>query len=258
MSKFLCAVHTEGATLRAAVLVEQTDAPAYVVRTIHASPTAQDVADLLASEPQYVAATTVIASGGQPGADVLHAVGLTASPVTLDGSGSPATALQTTLGVLVGTFERVYRDGDVHIPGEVDGASDAVAALYTSADLDAAAAGSDRDADGDLDAGAGTPIGGADAQAGPNRAIVEQSGNAAGLSTRVVDDRSGRHAAGVIGARDTDEGRVAAEPGTAPDLGDRSGVATALALAVWFGEATRDALPRTGQATQAAKARANG
>lgn len=248
MSEFLCAIHTQNGMPRAAALVEQTAGPAYVLRALHVSPTAQEVADLLVSEPQYAAATTVVVTGGQRGADALHAVGLSASPVTLDHSGTPATALQTTLGILVGTFERVYRDGDVTIPGEVDGASDAVAALYTHADLGAAAADSNRDADGNLDPGAGTPIGGADARRGPDRAIVEQSGNAASLSTEVVDDRSGRHAAGVIGARDQREGRVAAEPDSAPELGEYADQATALALAVWFGEATRDQLPRTGQA----------
>lgn len=243
MPRFLCAVHATTGTSAAAALVEQTDGPAYVVRSLHNDASLEDIRDLLASEPQYVAATTVIASGGQRGADALHAVGLSASPVSLTAGGNPTESLQTSLGVLVGTFERVYRDGDVTVPGDVDGASAAVAALYTHADLDAAAADSDRGPSGDLDE-TNLP-----AKDGPNEAIIEQSGNAASLSTTVV--AGDRPRSGVLTADDGAPSRIAATTtDAAPELGAHADVATALALAVWFGEATRGQMPLTDQADE--------
>lgn len=249
MPRFICAVHAPEGSPRSAALVEQTDGPAYVVRSLHASATPEALRDLLASEPQFVAATMVVTTGGQRGADALHAVGLSASPVRLDvGAGGPGETRRTSLGTLVATFERVYRDGDVTVAGDVDGASDAVAALYAHADLYAAAPDGDRGPSGDLDE-TNLP-----AEDGPNEAIIEQSGNAAALSTTVID--GDRPASGALTAGSGPLGRVAvATSDGAPDLGEHADVATALALAVWFGEATRDRTPLTDQADEVSPGR---
>ena len=51
--------------------------------------------------------------------------------------------------------------------------------------------------------------------------------------------------------------RIAADTGATVDLGDHEDVALALALAVWYGEASRDSLPQTDQADEANTKRTN-
>ena len=53
------------------------------------------------------------------------------------------------------------------------------------------------------------------------------------------------------------QARIAADTGATVDLGDHEDVALALALAVWYGEASRDSLPQTDQADEANTKRTN-
>ncbi|MDT0630768.1 hypothetical protein RQM47_07285 [Rubrivirga sp. S365] len=266
MARFFCAVHAPDATPRAFALVEQLpgdDAPTYAVRDLRRlsgdDPT-QTVLDVVASEPQYAAQTTFVLTGGQRAVDALHERGPSGVAVNLlDGGSADADALDVPLQVLVDTFEWLYRTDAVDVPGRFDAASDAVDALYTSADLDAAAPDSDRDPDGDLtdddesETLAGTEVEGD----GPKPAVIEQSGGEADVSTEVIrtpitmDDAS---AAAVDAERRV--GRVAASTnGPAPDLGDHADVAIALALACWYGETSRDELPATDKLDEALAAR---
>lgn len=267
MARFFCAVHAPDATPRAFALVEQMpgdDGPTYAVRDLRAvsgdDPT-QTILDALAAEPQYAAQTTVVMTGGQEAVDALHERGPSAVAVTLiDDASADADALDAPLQVLVDTFEWVFRDGDVEIPGSLDdGASGAVAALHAEADLEAAGPGSDRDADGDLrtdesETMAGTRVSGD----GPDAVRVEQSGNEEQVSTEKVQapvtmSEASAAAVDTLGLR---AGRVAASTGgPVPDLGDDADVAVALALAVWYGETVRDELPATDKLDEALASR---
>ena len=267
MARFLCAVHAPDATPRAYALVEQLpggNGPAYAVRdlrTLDGDDPTQTVLDALAAEPQYAAQTVFVMTGGQKAVDALHERGPSAVAVTLIGDDSAdADALDAPLQVLVDTFEWVFRDGDVEIPGSLDeGAGRAVAALHAQADLEAAAPGSDRDAEGDLDGGtsetmAGTRVAGS----GPDAVVVEQSGNEEQVSTETVRApvtmaEASAAAVDTLGLR---AGRVAASTGRSDlDLGDYADAATALALAVWYGETARDELPATDKLDEAMAAR---
>ena len=265
MARFFCAVHAPDATPRAFALVEQLPGdgdPTYAVRDLRAlsgdDPT-QTLLDVVASEPQYAAQTTFVLTGGQAAVDALRERGPSGVAVTLPGDGSAdADALDVPLQVLVDTFEWLYRTDAVDVPGDLDAGSGAVDALYSAADLDAAAPDSDRDPDGDVTGNesetlAGTTVAGS----GPDAVTVEQSGSEANVSTERVEapvTMAEASAAAVDAERRV--GRVAADTnGPAPDLGDHADVAVALALACWYGEASRDELPATDKLDEALAAR---
>ena len=271
MARFLCALHASSdAVPTAYALVElmsdgdepSTDGPSYVVRDLRRltgdDPT-KEVLQTVASEPQYAAQTTFVTTGGQRAADALHEHGPSAAAVTLVGKDGPDTdAADVSLQVLVDTFERLYRDGAVTVPGSLDAASEAVDALYREADLEAAAPDSDRDASGDIDAGASTTLAGTEVPgSGPKPTVVEQSGSAANTSTeRVESPITADEATAMAVDAERRQSRVAARTGApAPDLGDARDVAVALALACWYGETTRDNLPQTDKADEALAAR---
>ncbi|HLA64441.1 MAG TPA: hypothetical protein VK610_08425 [Rhodothermales bacterium] len=246
MPRFICAVHTDGDTPRAYALVEQVDGAAgatYHVRRLHTLPdegAADALTDALADEPQFTAATTVVATGGRRAAEALHARGPSVVPVALlDGKSGDGAALSVAEQVLVDTFEGLYRAGAVVVDGALDEGSAAVAALYRASDLEAAAPDGDRDENGDLDV----------APDGPAPDSVRQSSGEAALSTASVGRDANTKA---LGADPTDRplrGRIAGASGTAaPDLGAHRAVAVALALACWYGEYAADELPTTDQA----------
>ncbi len=256
MADFICAIHAPDATPRAFALVEQLPGgavPTYAVRDLRAlsgdDPT-REVLDALSSEPQYAGQTEFVTTGGQRAADALRQRGPSATAVTLTGSApGDADAMDVPAQVLVDTFERLFREGAVTVPGTLDAASDVIDTLYTVTDLDAAAPGSDRDRDGDLD----------DEDQGPDPTIVEQSGSAANVSTATIkapitaDEAS---AAAVDAERRV--ARLASATGApAPDLGQHEATALALTLACWYGEATRDDLPVTDKADEAITNRVN-
>lgn len=259
MASFLCAVHARDSAPAAFALVEQipgTAGPTYAVRALRSLDASDPTADLLAvtaSQEQYAGNVRFVTTGGQKAADALHETGPSAMAVQIRGGKSAnADADSVSLQVLVDTFEMLYRQGAVDVPGSLDAGGPAVEALYQSADLDNAAPGSDRDASGDLDAGApGTSA------AGPSPTIIEQSGSAAPVSTEVVKAPiNAAEASAAAVAAQTNVARVAAETGeSAPDLGDAADTATALALAVWFGETSRDGVGPTDKADEATEAR---
>ena len=266
MARFLCAVHAPDATPRAFALVEQTpgaDGPTYAVRDLRPlsgdDPTGT-LLDVVASEPQYAAQTTFVLTGGQEAVDALRERGPSGVAVTLigDGTSVDADALDVPVQVLVDTFEWLYRTGAVDVPGSLDAASDAVDALYSAADLEAAAPDSDRDPDGDVSGGESDTLAGTDVPgSGPAAVAVEQTGSEENTSTEVVRSPvtlAEASAAAVDAERRV--GRVAAATnGPAPDLGDHADVAVALALACWYGEASRDELPATDKLDEALAAR---
>ena len=274
MARFFCAVHAPNAVPRAYALVEvmsegdePSEGPSYVVRDLRsvAVPEGAEGGDpfgpvlhAIAQEPQYAAQTTFVLTGGQRAVDALHEHGPSAAAVTLVGESGPDTdADDVSLQVLVDTFERLYRDGAVTVPGSLDAASDAVDALYREADLEAAAPDSDRDRSGDLDTGSTTLAGTTVPGDGPSPTVVEQSGSAANTSTeRIEAPIDTDEASAMAVAAEVRRGRVAASTGgPAPDLGDAEDVAVALALACWYGETTRDNLPQTDKADEALAAR---
>ncbi len=250
MASFLCAVAARDAMPRAFALVEQSGdaaAPSYTVRVLRALDAGDPIADLLAAaaaDEQTAGNVRFVTTGGQKAADALHARGPSAFAVTVGPRATDAAGV--SLQVLVDTFERLYRDGAVTVPNQID--AGAVAALYAEADLDAAAPGGDRDPDGTLET---------DTSDGPNPAVVEQSGSAAPLSTEVVQrPLSTDELSAMAVATNVRVGRVAAATnGPEPDLGEHADTATALALAVWFAEASRDDLLPTDKADEASAAR---
>ena len=269
MARFLCAVHAPDATPRAFALVEALpgadgdEGPTYAVRdcrTLSGDDPTGALLDAVAAEPQYAGQTTFVMTGGQAAVDALHERGPSAVAVTLvgDGASADADALDVPLQVLVDTFERLYRDGAVSVPGTLDAASAAVDAIYSAADLEAGAAGSDRDAAGDIDGGstqtlAGTTVAGD----GPDAVVVEQSGGEANVSTEVVESpvTLDEASAAAVDAYDRRARVAAATGGPAPDLGEHADTATALALALWYNETSRDDLPATDKADEALAAR---
>lgn len=263
MPRFICAVHAPDGDPRAFALVEQmpgdADGPDYTVRDLRTLDAGDPTADLLnvtASEEQYAGNVRFVTTGGQRAADALHEHGPSAMAVQIRGGASAsADAQSVSLQVLVDTFQRLYRADAVTVSGQFDAASGAVDALYAAADLENAAPGSDRDADGDLDAGAPGTSG-----AGPNATTVEQSGGQAALSTETVKAPVGPDEASAAAvAAQTNVARTAAETGAeARDLGEHADVATALALAVWFGETSRDEIGDTDKADEASAARMRG
>lgn len=264
MAHFICALHAPDAAPRAFALVEvmnsgSADGPTYAVRDCRAltgdDPTAT-VLDAVAAEPQYAGQTTFVSTGGQRAVDALHDRGPSAAAVTLltGDTSADADAHDVRLQVLVDTFERLYRDGAVEVPGTLDAASAAVDAIYGAADLEAGAADSDRDEAGDLDEGETRTLAGTSVRGdGPDAVVVEQSGTEANVSTEAVEApvTADEASAAAVDARDR-VGRVAAPTnGPAPDLGDHADAATALALACWYGEVSRDDLPATDKADEA-------
>lgn len=267
MARFLCAVHAPDATPRAFALVEALpgangkahDGPTYAVRdcrTLSGDDPTGTLLNALASERQYAGQTTVVMTGGQKAVDALHDRGPSAVAVTLvgDGKSVDADALDVPLQVLVDTFERLYRDGAVDVPGSLDAASGAVDAMYSAADLEAGAADSDRDESGDLDGeGTRTMAGTTVAGDGPDAVTVNQTGSEENVSTEVAEApiTADEASAAAVDAYDR-VGRVAAATGApAPDLGRHADAATALALAVWYNEFSRDDLPATDVADEA-------
>ncbi|MGB3544274.1 hypothetical protein, partial [Rubrivirga sp.] len=82
------------------------------------------------------------------------------------------------------------------------------------------------------------------------------SGSAANVSTEVVEKpitMSEATAAALEG--EVRAARVASSTGATVDLGDAADTATALALACWYGETSRDSLPQTDKADEAIEAR---
>jgi hypothetical protein len=247
MARFLCAAHAVDGAPRAYAIVEVLGdgaAPTYAVRDLRRV-TGDDplraVLDAIKSEKQYAGQTTLVTSGGQKVADAFHEIGPSAVAVHV-GSGD-SDAHDVPAQVLVDTFERLYRDGAVEVPGSLDAASEAIDAMYASADLEAAAPDSDRDAEGDLDD---------DGTDGPGAVVVEQSGSAANTSTEVVKApiTADEASAAAVDAREP-QARIASATGAEVDLGDHEDVALALALACWYGEASRDDLPQTDKADEA-------
>ena len=260
MARFICAVHAPEGTPQAAALLEQLDGPTYTVRDLRTVNGLDGLTTMLASERQYAGQTTVVTTGGQRAADAIHEHGPSAVAVTLLGdSGGDADALDVPLQVLVDTFEWLYRDDALTVPGSLDAASAAVDALYSAADLDVAAPDSERDADGDLETGSTTLAGTTVPGDGPSPSVVEQSGSEAPVSTEVVESpiTTDEASAAATDARDR-VGRVAAATGgPAPDLGEHAAHAIALALGCWYGEASRDDLPATDKADEALANRVN-
>lgn len=263
MARFICAVHAPDAAPRALALVEQLpgDEPTYAVREMRTlDGDIGAVGDVLASERQYAGQTTLVTTGGQRAADALHAVGGAVAVSLLADSGGDADAHDVSAQVLVSTFERLYREGAVEAPGSLDLASAAIDALYTHADLDAAAADSDRDAEGDLDDSGETTLAGTSvAGRGPSPTVVEQSGSAAPVSTETVERpiTGDEASAAAVDARERVARVASATGGEAPDLGEHEAAALALALACWYGEMSRDDLPETDQADEALANRVN-
>ncbi len=268
MADFICAVHAPDGTPTAFALVEQLpggSAPTYAVRELRAlsgDDATRTLLDVVSSEPQYAGQTEFVTTGGQKAADALRDHGPSAAAVTLlaDNAGD-ADAMDVSAQVLVDTFERLYRDGAVTVPGTLDAASDVIETLYTVADLDAAAPDSDRDDDGDLVADGETDaMSGASYDGdGPDPAVIEQSGSAANVSTEVIEApiTTDEASAAAVDA-DRRVARIAsATGGPAPDLGDHEATALALTLACWYGEATRDDLPITDKADEALANRVN-
>ena len=268
MARFICAVHAPDATPRAFALIEQLpgrSGPTYAVRDLRAlsgdDPT-REVLDLISSEPQYAGQTSFVTTGGQKAADALHDRGPSATAVTLRGDASgDSDAMDVSAQVLIDTFERLYRDGAVSVPGTLDTASDVIDVLYTVADLDAASPDSDRDDDGDLDDDGETASmnGARYAGDGPATTAVEQSGAEAAVSTRkikapVTNDEA---SAAAVDARSRVARIASATGAAAPDLGEHEAPALALTLACWYGEATRDDLPATDKADEALANRVN-
>ena len=253
MARFLCAVHAPDAAPLAFALLEVMDGPdgpTYAVRDLRevgGGDARQTVLDALAAEPQYAGQTTVVTTGGQRSADAFHDAGPSAVAVTL-GAGD-VDAHDVSAQVLVDTFERLYRAGAVEVPGTLDAASTAIEAMYSAADLDAAAPDSDRDAEGDLDD---------DGPDGPSAVTVEQSGGEANVSTETIKRSvtADEASAAAVDAREP-QARVAASTGADVDLGDAEPVALALALGCWYGETSRDGLPQTDRADEAIESRAN-
>ena len=269
MAQFIAAIHSTDATPRSIALVE-TEASAsgatYTIRDVQVlgDDPFDAINTMLASSPQYVANTVVVTTGGQRAADALHTHGPSAAAVTLrnDGTSADRDALDTSVQVLVDTFEMLYRAGAVSAPSPTDAASGAIHALYRGADLDNAAPDGERDADGDLD-DEGTP------SRSPSRERIEQSGTSAELSTETIKRPIGaREASAAAVEMNERTGRTAADTGeAAPDLGENEAAALALALAIWYGETTADDLPLTDQADEvngrrdrrnAARSRSNG
>ena len=259
MSRFICSVYTQKRTPAAAALFEHEPATAsrrrrYTLRDLRTLGTdgVQHVADLLASQPQYVGQTTLVVLGGQPAADHFADRGLSAIAVRLVGeTGRAGEALETSPAGLRDTFEHVFRDGDVRVETAQTLAADAVRALYPSADLEAAAAeptagseaasGEEVTGEAQDDAGLITTMAGTTLPDGNGtEAVIEQSGSAANEGTAVVG--SGTNAAGMAlanaAALDAAESRVAPSSGGGTvDLGEHEAPALAMALGVWYGEA---------------------
>ena len=259
MSRFICSVYTRKRTPTAFALFEHSAATEtarrrYTLRDLRTAgdDAVQEVADLLASQPQFVGQTTLVVMGGQPAADKFADRGLSAIAVRQVGeTGRAGEALQTSPAALRDTFEHVFRDGDVQVQTAQDLAADAVRALYPSADLEAAAAeptiGSEASAGEEItgevqdDAGLISTMAGTTLPDGRGtEAVIEQSGSAANEGTAVVG--SGTNAAGMAlanaAAADAAESRVAPSTSTANlDLGEHQDAALAMALGVWYGEA---------------------
>ena len=259
MSRFICSVYTQKRTPTAYALFEHEAATAtkrrrYTLRELRTAGDdgVQEVADLLASQPQFVGQTTLVVVGGQPAADKFADRGLSAIAVRLIGeTGRAGEALQTAPSVLRDTFEHVFRDGDVAFGGNGDLIGDAVRALYPGADLEAAAAepsagseassgeevtGEDQDDVGQIRTMAGTTLPSGEG----TEAVIEQSGSASNEGTAVIG--RGTNAAGMAlanaAAADAAESRVAAYTGdNKVDLGEHGDAALAMALGVWYGEA---------------------
>ena len=268
MSSFLCALHAPSGTPTALALVERRsgESPSYAVRalrTLSGDDPIRDLTSLLASEPQFVANATVVTTGGQAVADAIHERGPSAVAVSLlDGAAGVSDAHDVSTQTLVDTFERVYRAGDVEIDASLDLASAAANALHAAADLEAAAPDSDRQPDGDLAAGRDgetDALGGASYSGrGPDATVVEQSGSAESVSTETVESPiSPAEATAAAVDAQTQAGRTATASAQTADLGKHAGIATALALAVWYGEASRDELPTTDKADEALANRVN-
>ena len=246
MAQFIAAVHASNASPRALALVETSVTPQgarYTVREVREIGEWDALNDLLASESQYVGQTSVVTTGGQKAADALHAHGPSANAVTLRaGKSADRDALDVSAQVLVDTFEMLFREGAVDVPSASETAANATRALYQGADLDNAAPDGERDESGDLDEGGQSPA----------AVEIRQSGNAASTSTETIQAPINVREATVAAVEAAERaGRIAADTGAdAPDLGEHAASAIALALAVWFGEATADDLPLTDQADE--------
>ena len=260
MASFIAAVHTRKGQPLAFALVEQLAGPRgagprgtrYAVRRLHrlGDDGLQHVLGDLTEGRETVAQTTLVVTGGQAAADRFHDAGPSAVPVTL--LGPDATAGTDTLSVwtqaLVDTFERVYRDGDVEVPGSLDAGSEAVDALYRASDLEAVAPDAELD-----DNGGATEAMSGDVYPGVQKAVeIEQSGAEENVSTGVIGRQRNSEATEMLaaGLERPRRGRIAGSSGAAADLGPAEDVAFALALAVWYGEYAADALPVTDQADE--------
>lgn len=265
MARFLCALHAPDSTPRAYALLEVMTSgpePVYAVRdlrTVSGDDAWASVLEAVNNEPQYAGQTTFVSTGGQKAVDALHEHGPSAAAVTLTGDNSAdVDAQDVSLQVLVDTFEGLYRAGAVEVPGTVDAASAAIDAMYSAADLEAAAPDSDRDASGDVNGSSSETLSGDQVMGdGPDPSVIEQSGSAANVSTEVVENPISMDEASAI-AVDSQirHARVASFTGAAaPDLGDAADTAIALALGCWYGETSRDELPQTDKADEAIDAR---
>ncbi len=266
MASFICAVSTDGSAPAAFALVEQTPAadggrPAYTVRLLDrfGDDPVEELSDALAGQQQYAGHVTVVTTGGQPVADLFHDGGLSAVAVeTRRGSNRDADTTPVSEQVLVDTFEAAYRHSAVEMPGSLDLGSAALAALYGAMGDDAGASeASDRMAALAEAEATGEEVSPVPAD-GPKPAVVEQSGSEANVSTAVLGGDESDRTAPNVPLTAPEGNSLAQNPADrfeSVDLGEDRDVALALALAVWYGEHSADALPTTDQADETARAR---
>lgn len=264
MSHFICSIVTDASGAPAAyALTEQApargdDLPTYHVRALGRfadSDPVETIRDLLADEEQYAGRTTLVATGGQPGADRFADAGLSAVAVSL-GERADDDVLRASEQTLVDTFAAVYRFGTVEMPGTQEEASAVVAALYAAMSDDAGA----EDASEEMEALAEEEATGVAAEPvpadGPKPDTAGLSGSSAALSTaKIGGDESDRNATVDEAATgpDAKRGRVDDRNDGAADLGEPRDLALATALGIWYGERRADDLPTTDQADETAR-----
>lgn len=270
MATFICAVSTDDREPVAYALVEQaepteTTRASYVVRDLGRfgeNDPADHLKSLLASEPQMVAHSVVVTTGGQPTADRFQKSGLSAVPVETGGGPSrDGDTISVVEQTLVDTFAAVNRRSSMEVPGTLDSGSEAISALYAAMSDDAGA----ENASEETEALAARQGGDADAEAppedGPSPDIVEQTGSASRLSTaRIGGDQPRRGDADSLVTGEVMSERQGlvddhSRSIEAVELGEHRDVSLALALAVWYGEYVADELPTTDQADEIPRTR---
>jgi hypothetical protein len=254
MPVFICAVSTDGKRPAAYALVEQlktagSSRTRYAVRALDRfsdRDPVQQLGDLLATDRQHAGSTILVTTGGQRIADLFHDGGLSAVAVETGGGPSrDGDTISVAEQTLVDTFAGANRRGDVELPGSIDRASEAVAALYAAMSDDAGADDEEDFEEFEEDAAPDT---------------IELSGSASSMSTAQIGSDRGEREMGILATGEVQperKGHVedrASSFGSA-DLGAARDTAVALALAVWYGEYSADQLPTTDQADETTRAR---